>query len=65
MPDMAALNIINLNIDSVQAVTPECKTNREQETHTSIKDCTNKSASRNKGCKNNNIGVINKQNANG
>ena len=25
-PDMAALNIINLNIDSIQAVIPECKT---------------------------------------
>ena len=51
IPDMVALNIINLNIDSIQAVTLECKTNREQETHTSIKDCTNKSASGDKGCK--------------
>ena len=33
MPDMAAPNIINLNIDSIQSVTPECKTNRGQETH--------------------------------
>ena len=65
MPDMAALNIINLNIDSIQAVTPECKTNREEETHTGIKDCTNKSASGDKGCKNNNTGIIIKQNTNG
>ena len=65
MPDTAVLNIINLNIDSIQAVTLECKTNREQETHTSIKDCTNKSASGDKDCKNNNAGVINKQNTNG
>ena len=39
--------------------------NREQETHTSIKNCTNKSTSRDKGCKNNNTGIINKQNING
>ena len=65
MPDMVALNIINLNIDSIQVVTPEHKTNREQETHTTIKDCTNKSASGDKGCKNNNTGIINKQNTNG
>ena len=62
MPDMVALNIINLNIDSIQAVTLECKTNREQETHTSIEDCTNKSTTRDKVCKNNNTGIINKQN---
>ena len=42
MPDMAALNIINLNIDSIQAVTPECKTNRGQETHTGIENCINR-----------------------
>ena len=64
MPDMAALNIINLNIDAIQAVILECKTNREQETHTGIKDCTDKSTSGDKGCKNNNAGVINKQNTN-
>ena len=33
MPDMAAVNIINLNIDSIQVVTLECKTNRGQDTH--------------------------------
>ena len=27
MPDTAVLNIINLNIDSIQVVTLECKTN--------------------------------------
>ena len=32
MPDMAALNIINLNINSIQAVIPECKT--EDRKHT-------------------------------
>ena len=51
MSDTVALNIINLNIDSIQVVTSECKTNREQETHTGIKDCTNKSTSGDKGCK--------------
>ena len=65
MPDMMGLNIINLNIDSIQAVTLECKTNREQETQASIKDCTNMSTSADKACKNNNAGVINKQNTNG
>ena len=65
MPNMSALNIINLNIDSIQVVTPECKTNREQETHTGTEDCTNKSTTRDKGCKNNNNGVINTQNTNG
>ena len=64
MPDTAALNIINLNIDSIQAVTPECKTNRGQETHTSIENYTNKSTNRHKGCKNNNAGIINKQDIN-
>ena len=33
MPDTAALNILNLNIDSIQAEVANCKTNREQETH--------------------------------
>ena len=65
MPDMAVLNIINLNIDSIQMVTPECKTNRGQESHTSIENCTNKSTTRHKGCKNNNTGIINKQDING
>ena len=51
MPDMIALNIINLNIDSIQEVTPEGKTNRGQETHTSKENCTNKSKTRHKGCK--------------
>ena len=64
MPDTVAHNIINSNIDSIQVVSLECKINREQETQTGIKDCTNKNASRDKGCKNNNTGVINKQNTN-
>ena len=33
MPDTAALKIINLNIDSIQAEVVECKTNTEQEIH--------------------------------
>ena len=41
MPDMAALNIINLNIDSVQAEVVECKTNIGQEMQTVSKGCTN------------------------
>ena len=57
MTDMAPLNIINLNIDSIQVVTPECKTNRGQETHTSVENCTNKGTTRHKGCKNNNTGM--------
>ena len=65
MPDIAALNIINLNIDAIEVVTLECKTNRGQETHTSIENCTNKSATGHKGCKNNDTGIINKQDTNG
>ena len=64
MPDMAMLNIIHFNIDSIQAVTAECKTNRGQETHSIIENCTNKSKTGHKGCKNNSTGVISKQDAN-
>ena len=32
MPDMASLNIINLNIDSIQVVTPQCKTKEGKHT---------------------------------
>ena len=42
LPDMAVLNIINLNIDSIQKEIRECKTNRGQETHAETEDCTNK-----------------------
>ena len=41
MPDKAALNIINLNIDSIQVGVAECKTNTEQEMITVLKGCTN------------------------
>ena len=41
MPDTAALNIINLNIDSIQAEVAECKTNIKQEMLTVSKGCTN------------------------
>ena len=51
MPDMVAFNIINLNIDSIQVVTLECKPNRSHETHSIIENCTNKSKTRHKGCK--------------
>ena len=44
MPDMVVLNIINLNIDSIQEEIKDCKTNRGQETHADTKDCTNKDA---------------------
>ena len=40
MPDMAVLNIINLNIDSIQKEIRECKTNRGQVTHADTEDCT-------------------------
>ena len=54
MPDMAALNIINLNFDSIQVEIAECKTNRGQETHAVAEACANMDA-----------GAITKQNANG
>ena len=41
MPDTAALNTINLNIDSVQVEIAECKTNIKQEMHNASKGCTN------------------------
>ena len=41
MPGMAALNIINLNIDSVQKEIGNCKANRGQEMHAVTEDCTN------------------------
>ena len=44
MPDMVVQNIINLNIDSIQNEIRECKTNRGQETHADMEDCTNKDA---------------------
>ena len=40
--DTAALNIINLNIDSIQAEIISGKTNRGQETHTVADGCTNR-----------------------
>ena len=39
---MAALKLITLNIDSIQKEIRDCKTNRGQETHADIEDCTNK-----------------------
>ena len=54
MPDTAALNIINLNIDSIQVEIATCKTNREEEMQAMAEGCTNTDT-----------GEINKQDANG
>ena len=51
---MVVLNILNLNIDSIQAQVANCRTNREQETHKVAEDCTNT----------NTVGII-KQKSNG
>ena len=42
MPDTAVLNIINLNIDSIQVEIMKYKTNKGQETHTVVEGCTNR-----------------------
>ena len=42
MPDIAVLNIIYLNIDSIQAKIMSCKTNRGQQTHAVAEGCTNR-----------------------
>ena len=42
MPDMAAFNLINLNIDSIQAIRAKCKTNMEQEAKTTAQNIDNK-----------------------
>ena len=42
MPDKVVLNIINLNIDSIQKEIRNCKTNRGQEMHVVAEDCTNR-----------------------
>ena len=42
VPDMAALNIINLNIDSIKKEIRNCKTNRGQEMHSVAEDCKNR-----------------------
>ena len=44
MPDTAALKLINISIDSIQAEMAECKTNIEQEMHVGEKGCANKDA---------------------
>ena len=54
MPDTPALNIINLNIDTIQAEVISCKTNREQKMHTAAGGNTNRDT----------VGII-KQEANG
>ena len=52
MPDTAAPNLINLNIDSIQTLAAECKTNKEQETHNSIEACINTNTTSNEDSKN-------------
>ena len=65
MPDTVVLNLINLHINSIQALTAECKTNRKQETHTSIMACTNTSTTRGDDTKNNSVSRDIKQHTNG
>ena len=55
MPDTAGLNILNLNIDSIQAQVANCRTNREQETHNVVAG----------GCTNTNTAGISKQKSKG
>ena len=64
MSDMAVFNLINLNIDSIQAITAKCKTNKGQEACTDIEGCTNKNTTWDKGCKNSNTSVDNNQDTN-
>ena len=54
MPDTAVLNLLKLNIDSIQVEIMSCKTNREQEAYKVGEGCTNI----------NTVGII-KQKANG
>ena len=65
MPDTVVLKLINLNIDSIQTLAAECKTNKKQETHTGIEACTNTNTTRYEDCKNNNTSVDIKQDTNG
>ena len=44
MPDTVALNIINLNIDSIQKEIRECKPDKGQGMHADTEDCTNRNA---------------------
>ena len=53
MPDAASLEIIKINIDSIQAERSECKANNKQEVQTDADNCTNMRRS-----------AINKQDAN-
>ena len=49
MPDTVALNLIYLNIDSIQVITAKCKTNKEHEACTGIEGCTNKNTNLGQG----------------
>ena len=41
MPDVASLDIIKINIDSIQVERSECKANNKQETQTNADSCAN------------------------
>ena len=41
MPDATSLNIVNINIDSIQAEIAECKTTTRQEMQSVTECCTN------------------------
>ena len=41
MPDAASLEIIKINIDSIQAERSECKANNKQEAQSNADSCTN------------------------
>ena len=66
MPDTAALKLININNDSIQAETLECKTNREKEFYAVEKGCANtdadlkaKEGTKSQNCQNNANKTIN------
>ena len=54
MPDATSLNIVKINIDSIQAEIAECKTSNKQETQGGAKCYTNMD-----------VDTVNKQDANG
>ena len=64
MPDTMMLNLINLNIDSIQT-SRRVQINKKQETHTSVVACTNTSTTRSEGAKDNSVRGDNKQDTNG
>ena len=65
MPDTVVLNLINLNIDSIETVAAECKINKKQETHSGIVACTNTRTTKGEGTKDSSVSGDNKQDTNG